>query len=276
MAEDEATLSGDDEARSELAAELSILRDGLRDDLRDGPRDGSGPATPEEMRSLFELSREMLVIASFEGYFQVVSPAWTATFGHTRAELCAVPFIDFVHPDDRAMTQTVADRLQNSGRLIAFQNRFRRRDGGYRTISWRATVSPAKGRYYAVALDVTERLAAAEGASLLAAILERSGEAIIVQSVEGVITSWNPAAERLCGWSAAEIVGRPFSIVTSKARATARFRDQLERSVSVERSETVLLHKNGSEVAVAIAIAPFGDGSGRITGAVTLARPIAL
>ena len=75
-------------------------------------------------------------------------------------------------------TETVAQRLQNSGRLIAFQNRFRRRDGGYRTISWRATVSPTKERYYAVALDVTDKIAAAEGASLLAAVLERSGEAI--------------------------------------------------------------------------------------------------
>jgi PAS domain S-box-containing protein len=258
--EDEASASWDEEAFGDLGGALAAS--------------GSTPATLEELHALFELSREMLVIAGFDGYFRVVSPAWTATFGHTRAELCAVPFIEFVHPDDRAMTETVAQRLQNSGRLIAFQNRFRRRDGGYRTISWRATVSPTKERYYAVALDVTDKIAAAEGASLLAAVLERSGEAIIVQSVDGVITSWNPAAERLFGWAASEIVGRPFSVVTSRGRLAARFHDQLERSVSVERSEAILLHKDGREVPVAIAVAPFGDGSGRITGAVTLARPI--
>lgn len=265
VADDEATPSADEAALSELATELAALRDGA------GLRDG---ATPEDMRALFELSREMLAVAGFDGFFQVVSPAWTGTFGHTRAELCAVPYIDFVHPDDRAMTRTVAERLQQAGRLISFQNRFRHRDGSYRTISWRSSVNASKQRYYAVALDVTDSLAAAEGASLLAAILERSGEAIIVQSVDGVITSWNPAAERLCGWSAAEAVGQPMALVTARDRGSVRFRDQFERSVSTERSEAILFHKDGSEVRVSLAIAPLGDGSGRITGAVTLARPL--
>lgn len=253
-------MSGDDEALRALEA----LRDGV------------ALAAPEELRALFELSREMLVIAQFDGYFQVVSPAWTATFGHTRAELCAAPFIDFVHPDDRAMTRTVVERLQQHGRLISFQNRFRKRDGGYRTISWRATVSHIPGRYYAVALDVTDRVAASESASILAAVLERSGEAIILQSALGIITGWNPAAERLFGWSAAEAIGQPISLVTSKTGGAVRFRDQFERSVSGERSEAVLHHKDGHAMRVAVAIAPFSDGSGRITGAITLARPIAL
>jgi PAS domain S-box-containing protein len=262
MAADEVSV---DEALGELAAEMGTLRGG-----------GAAPASLDEMRTLFELSREMLLIASFDGYFEVVSPAWTATLGFTRAELCAVPFLDLVHPDDRAVTRTVTERLAQNGRLIAFQNRYRHRDGSYRTLSWRATVSPEKRRFYAVALDVTDSAGARETASLLSAILEASGEAIIVQSVDGLITSWNSAAERLCGYASAEIVGQPMSILAPPERSSVppHFRDRLEQSRGFDRHDGVLVHKDGHDVPVSVAVAPFGDGSGRITGAVTIARAL--
>lgn len=255
-------LQPEDEALEELAAEIGALR-------------GDGASTtPAEIRTLFDLSREMLVIAGFDGRFQIVSHAWTATLGHTRAELCAVPFLDFVHPDDRAMTATVAERLTQNGRLVAFQNRYRHKDGTYRDLSWRATVSVERRRFYAVALDVTERVAARESASLLAAILDASGEAIIVQSIDGIITSWNAAAERLCGYAADEAVGRPLEMVARAGLGVAELRERLARGEGAERRDAVLVHKDGREVPVSIALAPFGDGSGRITGAVALARPV--
>jgi PAS domain S-box-containing protein len=170
----------------------------------------------------------------------------------------------------------VTARLSQNGRLIAFQNRYRHRDGSYRTLSWRASVSSEKRRFYAVALDVTATAGARETASLLAAILDTSGEAIIVQSVDGLITSWNTAAERLCGYAASEVIGKPMSLLTPPERSSVppHFRDSLESSRAFDRHDAVLVHKDGHDVEVSLAIAPFGDGSGRITGAVTLARSL--
>lgn len=246
--------------------------DGPVDDL---PAATAGRAAPrdEEMNALFQLARELLVVADFDGRFLHVSPAWTATLGWTAAELCAGISHQFIHPDDRALTRTVVQRLRESGRLIAFQNRFRRRDGAYRALSWRASVSADGARYHAVALDVTEQLAAHESASILAATLELAGDAFIVHDAAGAITAWNPAAERLLGWSAIEAVGRPVSSLTAPGRGRLPdFHDQLERSFSSERTTTRFLHKDGHEVEVAVAVAPVGDGHGRITGAVMVAR----
>ena len=259
MAPPSAPPPADDElALAELADELGALR-------------GENMATMVEIRALFELSREMMVIAGFDGHFQLVSPAWTATLGHSRDELCATPFLDFVHPDDREVTRTVAERLTRNGRLISFQNRYRHRDGSYRALSWRATVSMERQRIYAVAADVSDRVSARQNDSLLAALLETTGDAIIVQSVEGTITRWNPAAERLCGWAAAEVVGRPMAVVSAPGAATD-LRARLDRGDGAEHRDDVLLHKDGHEVRVTLAVAPLGDGSGQLTGAVTLAR----
>jgi PAS domain S-box-containing protein len=246
----------------------------------DGPADAEPEgiglrAAPsgEEMDALFQLTRELLVISDFEGRFLHVSPAWTATLGWTSAELCAGSSLDFIHPEDRALTRTVVQRLRESGRLIAFQNRFRRRDGAFRALSWRASVSLDRSRYHAVALDVSDQLAAQEGASILAAVLELATDAVIAHDSAGRITAWNPGAERLLGWSSVEAVGRPVAALTAAGRGRLPdFHDQLEKSFSSERTTTIFVHKDGREVEVAVAVAPVGDGHGRITGAVMMAR----
>jgi PAS domain S-box-containing protein len=247
----------------------------------DGPVDDVPAAAPrgapsdEEMGARFQLARELLVVSDFEGRFLHVSPAWTATLGWTASELCARSSQDFIHPDDRALTSTVAERLRESGRLIAFQNRFRRRDGTYRALSWRASVSTDRARYHAVALDVTEQLAAHENASVLAAALELAGDAFIVHDAAGAITTWNPAAERLLGWSMPEVVGRCITMLVTPGRGRLPdFHDQLEKSFSSERTHTQFVHKDGREVEVAVAVAPVGDGHGRLTGAVMVARRV--
>jgi len=254
-------MAGDDEAQRALTVEMRAI-----------PRE-TAPSV-EELRVLFDLSRDLLMIAGFDGLFRHLNPAWTTMLGHSREEISRAPVIDLVYPDDREVTGTVLARLQQHGRLLDFQNRVRCKDGSYRAISWRATVTDDKQRYFAVGRDVTERRDAHENASLLAAIVESSSEAIIVQDLGGHITGWNPGAERLTGYSAAEALGHPMSMLLDTARTSLPpdFRRQLERSHGFDQMDAVLLRKDGSEVRVAISVAPLGDGSGHITGAVTMAR----
>lgn len=263
MADDRAPATHDAEDLEELAAELYGKQ-----------REPGAPTDPEEMRILFDMSRDLLSIAGFDGHFQLLNPAWVVTLGYDRAELCARPFIDFVHPDDRAATVTVAARLQGGGRLVGFQNRYRAKDGSYRSLAWRATVSVEKQRYYAIARDVTERREWQETASVLSAIMDSSDDAIIVHGEGGVITSWSSGAERLYGYSATEAIGQPSAILIppESAREIAGLLDLIKHGEAPDRVDTVMLGKGGREVRVSLAMLPYGDGSGHITGAVTVAR----
>jgi PAS domain S-box-containing protein len=128
-------------------------------------------AEPEGgLERFFELSLDMLCVASFEGYFRRVNPAFERVLGYTAAELASEPFLDFVHPDDRAATSARLEALNEGVDTLSFENRYRRRDGTYRWLQWTSTPDLEHRLVYAVARDVTEaKRAEAELRTLVAA-----------------------------------------------------------------------------------------------------------
>lgn len=105
----------------------------------------------------FTCSLEMLATANTDGYFVELNPVWERVLGHSIAELTAVPFLDFVHPDDRDATIAVAAGLfDGTADIVDFENRYRCKDGSYRWLHWVATaVTSADGCTYACARDIT-------------------------------------------------------------------------------------------------------------------------
>lgn len=116
----------------------------------------------EERDRFFNLSRDLLCIASFEGYFKNLNPVWEQVLGYSRKELMAGPFLEFVHPEDRARTLNEAGRLVAGGEVVFFENRYRRKDGAWRWLSWSARSSVPARTIYATARDITEQKQAAE------------------------------------------------------------------------------------------------------------------
>jgi PAS domain S-box-containing protein len=110
----------------------------------------------------------------------------------------------------------------------------------------------------------------------LAAFVESSPDAIIGKSLEGIITSWNPAAERLFGYTSAEAVGQPmtFLVVPDRIEEEARILDQVRAGESVEHFETVRQRKDGGRIDVSVSISPVRDAFGKIIGASSIARDI--
>jgi PAS domain S-box-containing protein len=111
---------------------------------------------------------------------------------------------------------------------------------------------------------------------LLAAVVESSDDAIISKSLDGVILSWNKAAERLFGYSAAQAVGRHISLIIPRERLTEE--DQIIASLRagerVEHFETERLRSNGQLVVVSLTISPIKDETGRVVGASKIARDV--
>jgi len=115
------------------------------------------PPSQERMHRIFDLSRDLFCIADSQGYFQDVNPAWEHQLGWTREELCARPFLEFIHPDDQAPTIAQYDAQKGGSQAIVFSNRYRDKSGGYRWLEWNATPVGPDGLIYAVARDVTEK-----------------------------------------------------------------------------------------------------------------------
>ena len=126
----------------------------------------------EELDRFFALSLDMWCVAGFDGYFKRVNPAWQRTLGYTEAELLARPYMDLVHPDDRAATLAAAQQLSEGQTVVYFENRYWHRDGTLRWLLWASTPYPDQQVVYAAARDITERKAAEETLASYARDLE--------------------------------------------------------------------------------------------------------
>jgi PAS domain S-box-containing protein len=116
----------------------------------------------EMLDRFFTLSLDMLCIAGFDGRFLRLNPAWQRILGYTVQELTASPFMEFVHPDDRAATVAEMQKLMAGEHTVSFENRYRARDGSYRWMLWTATPFTRDRLVYAAARDITERKRAEE------------------------------------------------------------------------------------------------------------------
>jgi len=135
----------------------------------------------------------------------------------------------------------------------------------------------------ALALDTAQQLRRqniereyVEALRLLAAIIESSDDAILSESLDGFITTWNKGAERLYGYTAAEAIGQSISLVVPPEHQE-ELHDLLQcirRGEGVERHESVRLCKDGRRVYVSLTLSPLKDESGRITGASAIVRDI--
>jgi len=137
-------------------------------------------------------------------------------------------------------------------------------------------VGPGRWRAVGVCTEITERKRLEDAALRLAAIVESSQDVIVGMTLDGVITSWNRGAERIHGYSAAEAVGRPISIVTTPEDAGEfqQLAERLKRGEAIEYYETVRLHKDGTRFDVSLSISPIKDPSGNVIGASKIARDI--
>jgi PAS domain S-box-containing protein len=110
-----------------------------------------------DLERFFELSLDLFCIAGLDGYFRRVNSNFSRVLGYSEHMLLSRPFMDFVHPEDRAQTADVMSRLLRGQPVVQFQNRYASADGNWRWFEWTAKSVPEDRIIFAVARDVTDR-----------------------------------------------------------------------------------------------------------------------
>ncbi|MGI4879367.1 MAG: CheR family methyltransferase [Janthinobacterium lividum] len=126
-------------------------------------------------------------------------------------------------------------------------------------------------------VDITESKHAEAVERQLASIVESSEDAIISKSLDGIVTSWNEGAERLFGYTAGEMIGKPITVLIPSDRVDeeAGIVERIRRGEHVEHYETVRQSKDGSAVWVSLSVSPIRDAQGNVIGASKIARSMA-
>lgn len=178
--------------------------------------------------------------------------------------------------DDCWMARALRTGEEYNGAEIVIE----REDGGRLTVLAHANpLRDESGKVVGavnVLVDITDRKKAEVVQARLAAIVESSEDAIVAKSLEGRIQSWNSGAERLFGYTAAEAIGAPITLIVPPELREEEFAilARLRQGERIEHFETERVSKHGHRIDVSLSISPIRDGAGRIVGASKVARDI--
>jgi PAS domain S-box-containing protein len=235
-----------------------------------------------KFRGLLEAAPDAIVGVTADGRISLVNAQAERLFGYRRDELAGQP-IEILVPDrargvhpahrSRYFTQPQARPMGAGMELVA-----RRKDGTeFPCEISLSSIDTEDGVLVSAAVrDVTERRRAAEAQNRLATIVQSSHDAIMGKTLDGVITSWNPGAERLYGYRAEEMIGQPAeTLFPDDRRATeVGILTRIARGERVEAYQTERLRKDGSTVAVSLSMSPIADASGAIVGVASVSRDV--
>jgi len=218
--------------------------------------------------------------------YQWVNRHYAAWLGRPASAIVGRRIADVIGPDAMAAIRPYITRVL-SGERVEYEERIRFDGPGMRWV--RATYSPtvdADGGidgWVALVVDIDAKHSSDDAArearavaDRLAAIVHSSEDAIISKDLDGLVTSWNPAAERMYGYRADEVIGRSIRLIIPADRGgedeavIARIR----RGEHVPLFETIRIHKDGTSVPIALTVSPVYDSTGRVVGASKIARNI--
>jgi PAS domain S-box-containing protein len=236
----------------------------------------------EQLRAVADTAPDAIFTINEKSTLLFVSQAAERIFGYTASELLGQPLTMLMPEYLRNLHRAGIKRYVETGlRHIsweAIELPGLRKDGReiLLEISFSEFTSKGKRHFTGIARDITERKRAETKLSQMAAIVESSDDAIISKELDGVIVSWNPGAERLYGYTAAEAIGQPVTMLIPPdlTDEEPHIIERIKRGESVDHYDTVRLGKDGTRVDVSLTVSPVKNAAGRIVGASKIARDI--
>jgi PAS domain S-box-containing protein len=232
------------------------------------------------LAAIVESSDDAIISKDLNSIISSWNAAAERIFGYSAQEAIGQP-ITLIIPSELRDEETHIIRRLRAGERIEHYETVRVTKTGER-VDLSLTISPIKdsrGNIIGaskIARDISERRLAEQTQARLAAIVESSHDAVISKDMNGIIKSWNGAAERIFGYSAKEAIGQlitliiPPEIREEEAEILARIR----KGELIEHFETTRVTKNGKRINVSLTVSPIKDFHGRVIGASKIARDI--
>jgi PAS domain S-box-containing protein len=232
------------------------------------------------LAAIIESSEDAIASKDLQGTITSWNKSAEKLFGYTAEEIIGRPVTLIIPPelhDDEAL---ILGRIRAGERIEHFQTVRVHKNG--RRVDVSLTVSPVrdeKGKIIGAAKivrDISHQKKLEEAARRLAAIVESSDDAIASKDLNGIITSWNRSAEKLFGYSAEEMVGKPVTVIIPPElqHDEHTILSKIRRGERIDHFETIRLHKNGERIEVSLTISPVRDENGKVIGAAKIIRNI--
>lgn len=235
----------------------------------------------QTFRTTFDYAPVGIAHMGVDGRWLRVNDKLCEILGFSRDELQSFTSHQITHQLDLETDDRFTSKLQ-SGLLptASYEKRFISKFG---EVVWvNMTVSPIRDEhketeyFLAIIEDIREWRAAEETRIRMAAIIDSSNDAIIGKTFDGVVTSWNPAAERLFGYTESEMLGQSILRIVPPASRDEELSlvSKVKEGIRVDQHETIRVRKDGTPIDVILNISPINDTAGRRVGVSTIVRDI--
>jgi PAS domain S-box-containing protein len=231
---------------------------------------------------IFTHSLDMLFVAGFDGFFRELNPAWETNLGWSIEELYKKPWLNFVHPDDKEITENIKkERLEKGQETIQFENRYICKDGSIKWLSWNSFPYPEENIIIGVARDITERKELDESLrrseDRFHLIDKATNDLISSYDLYGRFTHVNSALCKLMGRSYDEIVGKTFTELGYPREQYEEWGRLLQRVI--KEDSTVNIEQKDSETGTNphyfdVVLNPIHNEAGEVVGMAATSRDI--
>ena len=251
--------------------------------MQDGPPKKNG-ATIAGIDSIIALlsaivdsSDDAIVSKTVDGIITSWNRAAEKIFGYSANEVIGRSIRLIIPPELQAEEDYVLGQIRRGERVEHYETVRQTKDG--RIIDISLTVSPirnAQGEVVGaskIARDISERKRLE---SLMFAVIDSSGDAIVTKDLNGVITSWNGGAEKMFGYSASDVIGQSIRlIIPPELQGEEDYvLREIRRGNRIDHYETVRQAKNGRRVDISLTVSPIRNTQGTVIGASKIARDI--
>jgi two-component system, cell cycle sensor histidine kinase and response regulator CckA len=230
-----------------------------------------------DLNDFFENASIALHFVGPDGTILRVNQAELDLMGYSREDYVGCNIVDF--HEDRSAIDDILRRLRQGEVLHDYPARLRCKDGSIKHVLIDSSVFFDQGEFIhtrCLTRDVTLQRQTHEATARLAAIVASSADAIVGKTPEGLVTSWNAAAERIFGYTAAEMVGRSiFRLIPEELHEAERLLlEQIALGQPVQVAETERITKDGRRRTISVSVSPIRDEQDRVVGASSIKRDI--
>lgn len=232
------------------------------------------------LTAIVESTDDAIISKDLNGIIISWNPAAQRIFGYFPTEIIGKSILTLIPPDRQEEEPKIIKQLKKGQRIEHFETKRLTKDGKLIDVS--LTISPVKDRkgtiigVSKIARDITELKQAGEKTAMLAAIIQSTDDVVISKNLNGIITSWNPAAQRIFGYTADEMIGESILklIPDDRKDEEPKILAQLTKGKKVDHFETKRITKTGMLIDVSLTISPVKNQDGKIIGFSKIAKDI--